>query len=289
MNHWRDPIDPAAVREALAGADGWMVLHTAITGSSNADLALAAASGAADRTVLITEEQRAGRGRLGRSWQAPRGSSLMMSILLRPEVSPSRRGWVGALLGLSLIQAVRSMTGLAADLKWPNDLLIGGRKCAGILAEAAGDALVVGAGVNVTLSAEEISDETGATPATSLQLEGAECIDRTRLAAAVLDAFATRLDRWYSADGDVGIAGLLQEYRQHCSTLGSVVRVALSNGQRRTGTAVDVADDGALLVRDATGGRHRFTAADVVHLRPAAPAASAGERGLRVSPSTTNT
>jgi BirA family biotin operon repressor/biotin-[acetyl-CoA-carboxylase] ligase len=271
----RDPIDPAAVEAALGRADGWTVLHTDVTGSSNADLALAAATrAAADRTVLITEEQTAGRGRMGRSWHAPCGSSLMISMLVRPGVSPSRRGWVGALLGLSLIEAVRGVAGLAAELKWPNDVLIGGRKCAGILAEAAGVAVVVGAGLNVTLSAAELPKVIGATPATSLHLEGARCTDRTRLAAALLDAFADRLDRWYAADGDVATAGLLHEYRTHCATLGSTVRVELPDGLRRTGTAVDVDDHGALVVRDAAGERHRFTAADVVHLRPAMAAAS---------------
>lgn len=279
----RDPIDPAAVQAALGRADGWTVLHTDVTGSSNADLALAAATGAADRTVLIAEEQTAGRGRLGRSWHAPRGSSLMISVLLRPKVSPSRRGWVGALLGLSLVEAVQAVTGLAAELKWPNDVLIGGRKCAGILAETAGEALVVGAGLNVTLSAAELPQASGATPATSLYLEGTRCTDRTHLAAALLNAFAGRLDRWYAADGDLAAAGLLREYRTHCSTLGSIVRVELPDGLRRTGTAVDVSDDGALVVRDAGGEQHRFTAADVVHLRAAAEASGRGRLGQPTS------
>ncbi len=280
MDQSRDPIDPAAVEAALGGANGWTVLHVDATGSSNADLALAAATGAADRTVLIAEEQTAGRGRMGRRWRAPRGSSLIISLLLRPKVSPSRRGWVGALLGLSLVEAVREVTGLEAELKWPNDVLIGGRKCAGILAEAAGEAVVVGAGVNVTLTAGELPESIGATPATSLNLEGARCTDRTRLASALLDAFAGRLDRWYAADGDVATAGLLHEYRTHCSTLGSAVRVELPDGRRPTGTAVDVDDDGALVIRDAAGERHRFTAADVVHLRPAEGAAF-GRHDLR--------
>lgn len=272
MSHWRDPIDPAAVRDALGRDDGWTILHTDVTGSSNADLVAQAATGAPTGTVLIVEEQLTGKGRLGRRWQAPKGSSLMMSILLRSDRVPAAsRGWAGALLGLAIVDGLRQTATIEANLKWPNDVLIGDRKCAGILAEATGDALVVGAGVNVTL----MTDELPRPDATSLLLAG-NALDRAELAAAVLDHFGELLDRWYSADGDMAASGLLAEYRQHCGTIGEKVRVELPSGESVTGTAIDVADDGALVVGDDAGVPHRYSAADVVHLRPADSGAEDG-------------
>lgn len=266
----RAPIDLAVVRAAMTDPNRWTLQHCIVTGSSNADLAAAAAD-AVDGTVLIIEEQTAGRGRLGRSWQAPRGSSVMISILLRPAVPAGRRGWLGALLGLALVTAIRRCTGLPAELKWPNDVLITGRKCAGILAEAVGDAVIVGTGVNVTLTADELPAAPGATPATSLLLAAGGRIDvsdRAGLAAALLDAYGTLYDRWRTAAGDMTAGGLLAEYRKRCATLHSAVRVDLPDGRSVTGTAIDVADDGALVVRDGAGRLHRFSAADVRHLRP---------------------
>lgn len=265
MEAWREPIEPAAVRARLAQPERWTILHIDVTGSSNAELAAQAAAGAPTGTVLIVEEQLAGRGRLGRRWRAPAGSSLMMSILLRPDRVPlGRRGWAGALLGLAIVGGVRQTAGIAANLKWPNDVLIGDRKCAGILAEAAGDAVVVGAGINVTLSTDELPRPA----ATSLLLAG-NAPDRAELAAAVLDRLAELVGRWYTADGDMAASGLLTEYRRHCGTLDARVRVQLPTGETMTGTAVDITDDGALVVADAGGIQHRYSAADVVHLRPA--------------------
>ncbi len=275
MDLARAPIDLAVVRAAMSDPDRWTLQHCVVTGSSNADL-VAAAADAAEGTVLITEEQTAGRGRLGRSWQAPRGSSVMISILLRPPVPAGRRSWLGALLGLALVTAIRRCTGLPAELKWPNDVLIAGRKCAGILAEAIGDAVIVGTGLNVTLSADELPADPGATPATSLLLAagGRPTVpDRAELVAALLDSYGELYDRWRAAAGDMSAAGLLTEYRNRCATLDSAVRVDLPDGAAVIGTATDVADDGALLVRDEAGRLFRFAAADVRHLRPA-PAGS---------------
>jgi BirA family biotin operon repressor/biotin-[acetyl-CoA-carboxylase] ligase len=272
----RADIEPAAVRAALLDPGRWDVRYVPVTGSTNADLAALAGTvddQPADGTVLITDEQRAGRGRLGRTWHAPRGSSLMMSVLLWPtEVPLPRRGWVGALFALAIRTAIRRSCGLPAELKWPNDVLIDGRKCAGILAEVAGDAVVVGAGINVSLTADELAEAAGATgtPGTSLALAGdGRPPDRAGLAAAVLNGFAGLLDSWYAAGGEMEAAGLLPRYRAALSTVGASVRVQLPTGEAVLGTATDVAADGRLLVRDAGGMQHSFSAADVVHLRPA--------------------
>lgn len=242
-----------------------------VTGSTNADLAAAYLSGAAGLdTVLLTEQQLAGRGRLGRRWRAPYGSSLICSFLIRPAVPISARGWVGAVLGAALVEAIATL-GVTATLKWPNDVLIDGRKCAGILAEVAGDAVVVGVGLNVTVGEDEFPDLASAgLPPTSLHTAlpaGAAAVDRTALAVTLLTGFGARIDAWTVA-GDIRSSGLLAEYRRHCGTLGGRVRVEMPTGDRIVGTAVDVTDDGALRVRTDDGRDHAFTAGDVRHLRP---------------------
>lgn len=242
-----------------------------VTGSTNADLAAAHLSGTlALDTVLLAEQQLAGKGRLGRRWQAPHGSSLICSFLLQPAVPVAARGWVGAILGAAVVEAIGTL-GVAATLKWPNDVLIDGRKCAGILAEVAGDAVVVGVGLNVTLGEEDFPDlASDALPPTSLQWalpDAAAAVDRTALAVVLLTGFGARIDAWTVADGNIEASGLLAEYRRHCSTLGSRVRVELPTGDRIVGTAVDVTDDGALRVRSDDGHQHTVSAGDVRHLR----------------------
>jgi BirA family biotin operon repressor/biotin-[acetyl-CoA-carboxylase] ligase len=244
----------------------WSVTRVAETGSTNADLARMAALGAAHGSVLVADVQHEGRGRLGRRWQAPPGTALLFSVRLRlPTVPVARRGWVGAALGLAITGAVRDTTGLRADLKWPNDVMINGNKVAGILAELAGDAVVVGAGINVTVSADDLPRA----DATSLVLSGADpahC-DRAALLAVVLDRFAALLARWQAAAGDVDVSGLRAEYLRRCATVGSAVAVHLPDGTVVTGRAADVAPDGSIVVDDGWAAR-RFAAGDVRHLRP---------------------
>jgi BirA family biotin operon repressor/biotin-[acetyl-CoA-carboxylase] ligase len=261
----RRPVDLGVLRRAQAVPGRWTLHAVAETGSTNDDLVAAADAGAADGQVLISELQRSGKGRLGRTWTAPAGSGLTMSLLLRlPTVPLHRRGWIGALTGLSLVAAVGRVTGVAAALKWPNDLLVGGAKCAGLLAEATADGVVVGFGLNVTLQRNELPRPDG----TSLLLAGATQLDRAVLAAAVLDDLAVRLDRWTAAAGDPDRSGLRNDYRRHCATLGADVRVELPDGTTVRGVARDVTADGSLVVDTASGPR-TFSAADVHHLRPA--------------------
>lgn len=257
-------MDLVVLRRSQTIRDRWTVRAIAATGSTNDDLAAAARAGAGDGQVLISELQRTGKGRLGRTWTAPAGSGLTMSVLLAlPTVPLPRRGWIGALTGLSLVAAVGAVTGVDTALKWPNDLLVGGAKCAGLLAEATAGGVVVGFGLNVTLRRDELPRP----DATSLMLAGAVQLDRAVLAAAVLDDLAVRLDRWTAAAGDPDGSGLRNDYRRHCATLGADVRVELPDGTAVRGVARDVTVDGSLVV-DTAGGPRTFTAADVQHLRP---------------------
>jgi BirA family transcriptional regulator, biotin operon repressor / biotin---[acetyl-CoA-carboxylase] ligase len=256
----------------LAGS----LLYTSIgvaeqTGSTNADLLAAARSGAAAGTVLVAEEQTAGRGRLDRSWQSEPGASLTFSLLLRPsDVPAASRGWLPLLAGVATASALRAQTGLAISLKWPNDVLAGeagggtGGKLAGILAEQAGDAIVVGIGLNVSATESELP----AGPATSLSLAGAANPDRQ----AILVALLTELERWYlrwsggPRPGDAEACGLRESYLQWCATIGRDVRVEMPGGKTLTGRASDVDGVGRLLVTDGDG-EHAISAGDVVHVR----------------------
>ena len=242
----------------------WVIDWVAETGSTNADLAAFARNGAVDGSVLVADLQTAGRGRLGRTWEAPPGSSLMFSVLLRTREIPVRaRSWLGAVVGLAIVEAINATPGPQAKLKWPNDILIDGRKLAGVLAEMSGDAVVVGAGINVTQDADELPVDT----ATSLALSGRPGVDRAGLLRSILDRLAPRLDRWSAASGDADASGVAAEYRRHLDTLGAEVTAHLPGGAAITGVAVDLSPDGALIIRDADGTRHTLAAGDVVHLR----------------------
>ena len=168
----RPPLDSVALTKQVVRPGGlWSeVLVVARTGSTNTDCAARARAGAPEGLVLAAEEQAAGRGRLGRTWLSPPRAALTFSVLLRPAgVPPAQRGWLPLLAGVATATAVRHVSGLDARLKWPNDLLIGPRKLAGILAEQSGDAVIVGIGVNVSAARAELP-VTGAAalPGTSL-------------------------------------------------------------------------------------------------------------------------
>lgn len=247
------------------------------TGSTNADLAVRAAEGAPEGTVLVTEVQTAGRGRQGRTWAAPPRSGLMFSMLLRPDVPVPALGWAPLLTGVSVAVAVRRMTAWAqegerflsggdvavdARLKWPNDLMVGERKLAGILAEKVDGALIVGVGLNVGLREAELPVET----ATSLAIEGAPLSDRAPLLRAILREFATWYREWTALGGDPERSGLRTAYKDLCATLGRRVRVELPGAETLAGTARDVDGAGRLVVAG-SGGDTAVSAGDVVHVR----------------------
>jgi BirA family biotin operon repressor/biotin-[acetyl-CoA-carboxylase] ligase len=267
MERTAQPLDADVLRTSLVGL--WAQVDVVErTGSTNADLLAAAAAGAPDRTVLVADHQEAGRGRLARTWVAPPGSGITVSVLLRPAgVPPSRFGWLPLLAGLSALDAVRELTTAPAGLKWPNDLLLGAepRKAAGILAEVgdhARPAVVIGIGMNVASSPP---DQPGAT---SLAAEGGPA-DRTAVLVALLTRLALREAEWRESRGDADAAGLRSDYRAGCASLGSEVRVELPGGTVLTGIAEDVDRDGRLLLLDPAGHRRAVAAGDVVHLRRA--------------------
>lgn len=268
------------VSEQVAGVGGgpvWDVRRTAETTSTNADLLALARSGAPEGIVLVADHQTAGRGRLDRSWEAPPGGSLLLSILTRPSAPPrslalDQLHLVSNAVGVAAAVAARRVAGVEVGLKWPNDLVIdtvaGIRKVSGILAETVlvdgrADALVVGIGINVNWPAElppELADI-----AIALNHAAGHDLDRDVLLLALLD----ELGRTYAAlAAPDGRAALLGEYRSLSATIGSRVRVELS-GETLVGDAIDISTDGHLLVVDDCPDRPReIIAGDVVHLRP---------------------
>jgi BirA family biotin operon repressor/biotin-[acetyl-CoA-carboxylase] ligase len=272
-------MDEGMLRAAALGGFWTAIDVVASTGSTNADLLARATREpeAREGQVLVAEEQTAGRGRLGRTWTSMPGAALTFSVLLRPVTVPSgRRGWLPLMAGVAVASAVRSVTeggagggrAVGAALKWPNDVLVGERKLAGILAEQSpdGSAVVIGIGLNVATPAHALPASPAGLPATSLLVEGAS-VSREALLLEIL----RQLERWYvafRADPDPARTGLLDAYRPLCGTLGRMVRVELPVGRVVTGVARDVDPDGRLLVQEtAATAVTPVSAGDVIHVR----------------------
>jgi BirA family biotin operon repressor/biotin-[acetyl-CoA-carboxylase] ligase len=266
----RNPLDVARLRRAALRPDGlWRDIEVVpSTGSTNADLLARALRGEPEGVVLAAEEQTAGRGRMGRTWVAPPYAALTFSLLTRPGVPPARRGWLPLLAGVAVAAAVTELTGVEARLKWPNDVLAGEAKLAGILAEAAGDAVVVGIGLNVSTEPAELPGPgPGALPAASLRAAGATALNREDLLLAILAGFERWYQPWRQAGGDPDRSGLRPGYTRLSATIGRTVRAELPGGQALSGPAAGVDSDGRLLVRVSSGAEVPVAAADVVHLR----------------------
>lgn len=213
-------------------------------------------------SVIITDNQTAGRGRLDRSWVAPAGTALAISVLLRELPAPELRGWIPLAAGVAMADAVAAqLPDREVSVKWPNDVLVDGRKICGILAEATGDAVILGAGVNTAMPASALPVPT----ATSFAALGIEA-DADRLLAdylRVLDGLIAAL----AASDDAMQSGLHAAVSRRCSTLGLAVRVSLPGERMLVGSARALDADGRLLV-DADGVEHAVSAGDVVHVRP---------------------
>jgi BirA family transcriptional regulator, biotin operon repressor / biotin---[acetyl-CoA-carboxylase] ligase len=266
VSQWSDldrpPLSAARLRAVLRDDPLWTSIDVrSSTASTNADVAAAARDGAPEGLVVIAEEQQAGRGRLGRSWQAPSRSSVLMSLLLRPGLPARSLPLIPLLTGVSVVESTRAVADVATGLKWPNDVLVGGRKLGGILVERLDDAVVVGIGLNVSLRADELPVET----ATSLAMAGGGT-DREPLVKELLRSFSRRYRAFLDAAGAPD--AVMPSYRAVCETIGMEVRVELPGGRTVTGRAIDVDDSGQLVV-ESDGATARWSAGDVTHVRSA--------------------
>jgi BirA family biotin operon repressor/biotin-[acetyl-CoA-carboxylase] ligase len=257
----RPPLSGTRLQRRLGDGRVWRDVRVVdSTGSTNADLAAEAKSGAAEGLVLLAEAQTGGRGRLARSWLSPPRAGVYVSVLLRPTTPTASWPLLTLLSGLAVVEAVVGVGRVDARLKWPNDVLVGGRKLAGILAERVDDAVVVGIGMNVSTRLDELP-ATG----TSLAICGGST-DREIVAAEILRALRRRYVAW----GDTAGSGatVLSAYREMCETIGSDVTVELPGGHVVMGVASDVDDAGRLVVRERADAPPRsFTAGDVTHVR----------------------
>lgn len=261
----RRPVDADGLRSALDPAVWRRVDVVDETGSTNADLIARAGAGEdIAGAVLIAEHQSAGRGRNGRTWSAVPHAQLTVSAAVDVRAVPvAAWGWIPLLTGLAVIDAVADVTGVRAGLKWPNDVLAGPQqgKLAGILAEVASPAsvVVVGVGLNVSLAADELPTAA----ATSLGLLGAEGVDRTALAAALLGGLGRGIVALAGGAGDT----LVARYAAASLTIGSTVRATLPGNREVVGLATGVDDQGRLCI-DSAGETVVVSAGDIVHLRP---------------------
>jgi BirA family biotin operon repressor/biotin-[acetyl-CoA-carboxylase] ligase len=269
----RPPLD----RDRLADAGPGLAVEVVdVAASTNAVVAARARDGAAEGLVVVAEHQTAGRGRLDRTWESPPRAALTFSLLLRPTVGPQLWPWLPLLAGYAVGSALRE-AGFDAGVKWPNDVLIGDLKVAGILVERVetptGPAAVLGVGLNVSTTAEELPVPT----ATSLALAAGEAPDRTAVLRALLVRLREEYDAWQATPGD-----LRASYTRACVTVGRHVRVDLPGGDTLTGRATGLDAGGRLTVRpdavtgSGTGsgagsgaGEVAVGAGDVVHVRVA--------------------
>ena len=220
-----------------------------------------AEEGAPDGTLIIADEQTAGKGRSGRTWVTPPAEAIAFTLLLRPKLSPDRISMVTLVMGLAVTNAVNSLYGVSAGIKWPNDVVIKGRKLCGILTEMSAEVrqvnyIVIGVGINANLTSfpEEIREI-----ATSLRLELGYDINRAELIARVMAEFE-RLYAEFEAQGDLG--AVMQEYNELCLNAGSKVRVLDPNGEY-TGTSCGINSMGELLVETEDGKMQEVYAGEV--------------------------
>ncbi len=234
--------------------------------------------GPANGTLILAENQRAGRGRNGRVWVSPPGKSLLMSLILYParwhvsaqeeaQAAPALPGLLTLAASVAVVRALQRLGAEGCTIKWPNDVLgRTGRKLCGILTESAAvtqgqSALIVGIGINVNQSPTDFPPELRDT-ATSARLEAGKSVSRLELLAALLEEFEQVLNQEELA--------IFQEWKHLCSTLGNLVRVQLGNGEH-IGQALDAAPDGSLILRLPSGVLETIHSADVLEVRPQTP------------------
>lgn len=239
------PLDAAWLRGRFPGR---RVDYLATTGSTMTDAAALAREGCAAGTVVVAEEQTAGQGRLGRAWHSEPEAGLYASIVLRLPLPVPRLPLVTLTLGLAAVDAIALATGLRCDLRWPNDVLALGRKCAGILVESCGDALVVGIGINAN---HERFPESLRGAATSLRLATGRAQSRELLLAALLES----IDRKTALLIEAGPEAILREFSQASSYVHGR-RVVVEDGERRlTGSTEGLDASGFLILRTDGGAR----------------------------------
>ncbi|MCG8470374.1 MAG: biotin--[acetyl-CoA-carboxylase] ligase [Desulfobacterales bacterium] len=241
------------------------VVHHSLTDSTNVRARELAGEGAPEGTLVVAEEQSAGKGRKGRFWLAGKGEGLLFSLVLRPHIDPARAALITLMTAVSVAEAVISETGVPARIKWPNDILVHGRKLSGILTEMsmeldAVDYVITGVGLNVNTPPSHF-DHTLADIATSLFAETGSPFCRVSLLQAIL----TRFESCYDILVNEGPESILDRWKSLSDIIGRRVKVDLVRGEVE-GVVSDIDADGVLCVTDAAGTSHRILSGDVIYL-----------------------
>lgn len=236
------------------------------TDSTNVEAKALAAQGAPEGTVVVAESQNQGRGRRGRTWFSPAGRNIYTSIVLRPILSPAQAPQITLMTGVAVAKTLVRFASLEAKIKWPNDILIHGKKIAGILTEVSTDMdmvdhVVVGIGINVNISAQEMPKDIQQT-ATSVRMATGMHHCRVALLCALLDQFERSYNRLKSS----GFPAIMAQWRRMSDIIGQPVYVDVMD-KRYQGVVATVDDDGVLILKDASGGTHRIFSGDVTRLR----------------------
>ena len=235
------------------------IIYHELTQSTMDDAFSSGAQGAEEGTVIIAESQSKGRGRMGRSWISPKGKGIYMSVILRPQFSPNDFAKLTLLAAVAVCEALRKVSDLDIGIKWPNDLLAGGRKLAGILTELNAEVdqmkfVVVGLGVNINASKRALPGE-----ATSLKIESGKSHSRV----AVVQEILRSLEYWYADIERQGFEHVLKRWRELALILGKRI-IIKEHHQEIHGEAVDLADDGGLIIRTDSGETIKRLSGDVV-------------------------
>lgn len=259
-----DTIDPHEVRAQLEGARvGRRLEYFKTTVSTNADAFRLSEGGAVEGTVVLADSQSGGKGRRGRVWASPAGVNLYCSVVLRPAIMPHEAPQLTFLSAVAAARAIEQTTKLVPEIKWPNDLLVSGKKVAGLLNEMSAETdginfVILGIGVNLNMTSDQFPDDLRQ-PATSLLLESGVPVDRSRFAGTMLN----ELDRLYSDFLAHGFGPVREEWQRRCNASGRQVLVSDSGTECTGGHFIGIDSDGALLLRSEDGSVHRITCGDV--------------------------
>jgi BirA family biotin operon repressor/biotin-[acetyl-CoA-carboxylase] ligase len=249
----RAPLDRKRISDEIS--QYWRVSVVDITGSTQDDLMqLVSSNQAIAKSVIASEYQSAGRGRLDRSFDAASMSALTFSMYIEPKVDKAEWSFLTLLAALSVREALASLDDSShVAVKWPNDLIIGEKKCAGIIAQATAKGVIIGIGINVGMNESELPVPT----ATSLAIENFQVLDRNIILGAILNHFEVNLQIW-----ELG-KSFIAEYKEASSTVGADVEVLLPSGVSIKSTAIGVSDAGELILESG----EVVTVGDVIHLR----------------------
>ena len=249
----------------VMGRPALHILNT--TDSTNLQAKSLAAQGAAEGTLVVADTQTQGRGRRRRTWHSPSGRNIYASLLLRPQLAPSQAPQITLLTAVALAKTLRASTALDANIKWPNDVMVAGKKIAGILTEVSADMesveyVVVGFGINVNIRRAEMPEAIQSI-ATSIHMERGEETSRALLLCDLMDNFESGYDLLMHR----GFGPVMQQWRRMTDIIGQRVRVDVM-GTRHAGTVEAVDDDGVLILKDDQGEIHRIISGDVAKVRP---------------------